>query len=92
MRETPKLMKRATDSTLSRFRVGAASVQMIQMRGDMTPDDSCQRNRKATDPAPDLEVAGETAVLMLAMASMNTAFAIVLKTMTGRRPYLSGKI
>lgn len=78
MRETPKLMNTAIDRTRSLLRVGAASVQIIQIRGDMTPEDSCQRNRKATEAAPDVWVDGDTAVLMLAMTSIKTAFAAVL--------------
>jgi hypothetical protein len=64
---------------------------MIQMRGDMTPDESCHRNRNATDVAPDFAVAGLTAVLTLAMTIMKTAFAAELRMMTGRRPKVSGK-
>ena len=89
--ESPKLKNRATDNTLSRFRVGAASVQMIQMSGPMTPDDSCQRNRKATDALPDVVVAGEMEVLIEAMTIMKMAVTNELDMITGRRPYLSGK-
>lgn len=90
-RDTPKLTKRAMDSTFSRFRVGAASVQTIQMRGDMTPDASCQRKRMAKDAALDRLVEGDTAVTTDAIKSIKTPHQAELQMSTGRRPYLSGR-
>lgn len=85
-REVPKLQKIATDKTLSRFRVGDASVQMIHTSGDMTPFPSCQSMLKAI--AAWLETL--TTVRLVAII-MKTPEMKELQIKTWRRPYLSGR-
>jgi hypothetical protein len=89
--ETPEPRKVATASTFSRLAVGAASVVVIQTKGDCTPKEASQRKMSAMEALEVASVGEVTTVVMMATMMRHAPQKAAVDMRSTRRPVMSAR-